>query len=105
MRYWIEQVFMFSLVAIIMGGIVLASAHAGVLDQIVDIDPPLRKRINEMKLGIVVDDTFHVKKYCAYEIKLRVIHKNKMMDEYGLWDRYRADKKTYPYKSIWRFQE
>jgi len=96
MRYWIEQVLRASVLVLFMGGIVLANAHAGVLDQIVGIDPPLKKRINVMKMGTVADDIFHVKKYCVYEFELRAIHKHKMMDEYGLWDRYRTDKKAVP---------
>ena len=96
MRYWIERLFIASVLALFMGGIVLTHAHAGVLDQIVGMDPPLIKRINVIKMGTAVEDTFHVKKYCAYEFKLRAIHKTKKMDEYGLWDQYRADKKVVP---------
>jgi len=96
MRYSIEQMLLALILVLIIGGIVLSRAHAGILDQIVGVDPLLKKRINVTKMGILVDDTFHVKKYCTYEFVLRVIHKNKMMDEYGLWDRYRADKKVVP---------
>lgn len=96
MQYRIERVLIASALALLMCGIVLHHAHAGVPDQLVGTAPFLKKRINDIKMGILVDDTFHVKKYCSYEFKLRAIHKNKKMDEYGLWDLYRADKKTVP---------
>jgi hypothetical protein len=45
-------------------------------------EPPLRKRIQLDKSGVLVNESFSVKKYCSYGLKLRLLHKKGEMHEY-----------------------
>lgn len=86
----------FTALILLMFSIALSNVHAGVLDQLIGIDPPLQKRILTINADAVLDEEYRVRKYCAYRFSLSVIHKNKRMDDFRLSKIYRTDKKDVP---------
>jgi hypothetical protein len=60
----------------------VAAYSAGLLDYVLPHDPPVQVRVRIDASGFQLRQEFHVRKYCSYDVDLRLIHTQNRMHEF-----------------------
>jgi hypothetical protein len=59
-----------------------AASWAGLLDYLFPHDPPVQVRVRMDSSGFKLRQDFHIRKYCSYDVDLRLIHIQNRMQEF-----------------------
>lgn len=60
----------------------VAASSAGLLDYVLPYDPPVQVRVRMDASGFQLRQDFDIRKYCSYDVDLRLIHIQNRMHEF-----------------------